>query len=586
MPDIGRWRSGLAGVLGPLFGLLVGCVTAPASASAMTVAIIEVAGPIPDDIAASLERALRSEGDLRVIGYGDWTNAASEAGLDPVEDRVEVGRKLRVDRFIRAKVGRKGERWRLIVQAEGPDGARLERWGARAKKVSRIDYLIQKRMITKLRPVLSAPRAAPARRSPEPVRLGLLDVRGGQQTLNRFEGIIAKARRITLVSIPQIERTAADLGADLRTTEGRMEVARALRLTAWLSLRSRVRRNRYAVSGQLYSGHDGRIIDTVEGRGGSEGSALRGMLDLLQEPLGRARAPAPDARVPPSASSRLAPPPAPRRSRASAERATQTDAAEPRIEGVVAEPTDAPAGRSYTPLTIAVGMLIQRRSYDWEDIARGDLRPYELPIGSAIAAEVRWYPAGHFTTGFVRHIGLEARFRGFVGVSSENEEDGTDFDSGSSEFFGGLRGRLPLGRHEAGLGLTFGNHSFSIDIPDGSLLVPSLDYTYVRFGADTRIALPAGLQLYAGAAWRQVLSAGAITDDEWFPDASINGAFDMHLALGWTFLDGFEVRVGTEYMHYAFSLNPDPSQVDAPAAGGALDQYISGTFDLLWSWDG
>ena len=566
-----------------------------ASAAASTVAVTEIAGPIQDNISSAIENALRKSPDIEVVTLADWKRAALEGGLDPVRDRVQIAQRVGATRLMRAEVSRTTKRWVLTVEVTDGSGRPLKRWRAKSKKVRRLDVIVQKKLLQRLKSVLvdgSAPRqataAAPSRSQSAkltgPVRLGLLAVKGGRKTARRLSRALQKYPNIRLVPTEQVERTAADLGANLDTTQGRMEVARALRLRAWLAVRSRGRRQRYASSGTIFSGDNGKRIDKVEGRGKTESAALRGMVALLIEPLSRTEAPAPDA---PSARVQAAPPPAPRR--ATRRRRTRQERAPVAMERAptpdVAIERDAPpvpAGRSRAPLSVALGVSFQNRDYSYNDDAFESLRPYELAGAPAIAADVRWYPAAHFVDGFARHIGVDFRGRYLVGVSSE-DADGNEFGTSSFDLVGGLRGRFPLGSHEVGLALGFGQHQFSVDVPDDGPALPSVTYTYLRIGADGRVGLPADLHIYGGFAWRQVFSAGDLDSDEWFPRAS-TGGLDAQLGIGWVFYQGLELRLGGELTRYFFSLNAEPG--DARVAGGALDQYITGTIDVVWTLDG
>ena len=572
----------------------------PTAASASKVAITEVTGPVQDDVAAGLESALRRAPDIELISFQDWLNAADSARLDPITDRERLARRLRVDRMVRARVARAAGKWSLRVEVLDKNGRRLKRWRAKTSKVSRLEGLIRKKMMSRLGPALGtastakrgrSTRSATAARAPGPsldgpVRLGILEVKGGQRSTRRLARALKADPQIKPVSTRKVRATAAKLKVNLDTAEGRVRVARALRLRAWLAMRSRGRRSRYAATGKVYSGHDGQLVDRVEGRGDSESKAIRGMLSLLVAPLNETRAATRSAVA--STSSRLRRQPAPVPRSAARQRTpvaatfNDTSSATSRVQGDFPDQTDGGGNRSRSPLMVAIGVGLQTRDFSYTDDAFQTLRPYELGGAPALSGDLRWYPAGHFTGGFLRHLGVDGRLRYLVGVQSE-DSDGNAFDTSSFDAFGGLRGRVPLGSHELGIGVGVGHHNFDIEVPEDGPALPGVGYTYLRFGADSRFALPASLHLYVGAAWRQVLSSGDLGSDEWFPNAT-QGGIDANLQLGWAFLGGLELRLGAEYTRYFFSLNPELG--DTFVAGGALDQYISGTFDVVWSLDG
>ena len=573
----------------------------PAAAYAGTVAITQVSGPVSEDIASSLEAAFRKQPGVRVVGLEEWKNAASRARLDPARDLSKIARRVGADRLVRAKVSKDEQRWRLTVQVYDRRGKALDRWRVKAKKLRRLDFLIERKMMTRLGSAIAsggksakAPTnrrrsaRATAAKTAKTVRLGLLSLQGGKRTAGRLAKLLNDYPNIKRIPDRQIEQTAADLGANLDTARGRAEVARALRLKAWLSVRSRGRRRRYAASGKVYSGHDGRLIDTVEGRGRSEKAALLGMVTQLDAPLSDAQAPKADARGAEPMARRAIEADTdddrPRRRSAPVQASALTASADGGlgVEGdiPVARPSK---GRNRSPLMLALGMSLQSRDFSYNEDALQNLRPYELAGAPAVSGELRWYPAGHFVDGILAHIGIEGRLRYLVGVTSEDSEGTEQFNTSSSDIFGGLRGRLPFGTHEAGLALGFGHHNFTVELPEGGPALPGVGYTYLRAGLDARFTLPANFNIYLGGAWRQPLSTGEIGDEEWFPNAS-QGGLDAQLALGWSFLTGFEARLGAEYTRYFFSLNPEVD--DAFVAGGALDQYIAGTIDLVWSLDG
>lgn len=577
-------------------GLTIAFGAAPLLAQGTTLAITEVRGAIQEDVTDGLEAALQKNTGLRVITLDEWQAAAKGARLSPTADRPEVARRLGANRLLRAKVTRKDRRWQLTVEVADARGNRLKRWQTRAKKVRRLDYLIRTELNEALSQALavaataSAPApglarspdirapSAPPQETVQPVRLGVLSVTGSDRVSMRLDRLLDKYQAFDHVPSEQIEATAASMNADLDTAPGRAEVARALRLQAWLSVRARSRSNRSAATGRLYSGHSGKLVDTVRGRGPTEWKALSGMLKLLRTAAAKTKAPAPDAgeaQPPPAVAA--APPPAPRPERRSA--AADRPRADSSVEAE-APPAERKEGRrSWTPLAISLGISLQRRDLTYNDDAFDTLRTYELGGAPAIAADARWYPAAHFVGGFAAHLGVEGRLRYLLAVASEDSA-GNRFDTESFDAWGGIRGRIPLYDHEIGLGIGLGHHTFGVQVPDDGPALPDVAYTYLRAGADARFGLPADFHVYIAGGWRQVFSAGDITSDRWFPDASLGG-IDAQIALGWAFFGGVEVRLGAEYTRYFFSLNPEVG--NEAVAGGALDQYIGGTLDLMWS---
>ncbi len=548
----------------------------PSLAEAATVAVTDVSGPTQEDVAQAIESTLRRAPGVQVFTRQDWLNASDDARLDPFRDQRALAQREGVDRLLTARIDRQGDRWTLVVEVFDPNGQRLKRWRARTSKIARMPELVDRLLLDRIGAALEGGGTAdeidpgPALRGAR-IRFGTLLVKGAERTERRLTRQLESYPQLERISSREIARTSQQLRASLDNADGRAQMGQSLGASGWLAFRSRGRGKRYSVVAKLYSGTDGQLIKQFRARGRSEREALDGMLQQVVALL--SADPVPVSRTGPIAS-------APRRERTrSAPFVSSSESASSFEADVPEERTSTRSGRSQAPLWVALGVSLQSRDFSYEDDAFNALRPYELAGGAALAGELRWYPAGHFTDGWLTHLGAETRVRYLVGVSSEDSE-GNQFGTDSVDVHGGVRGRLPLGSHEIGLAVGVGHHSFSVELPDDGPDLPNAGYTYLRAGADARFALPVDLQLYVGGAWRQVLSAGEIGDEDWFPNAT-QGGLDAHLSLGWAFISNLEVRLGAEYTRYFFSFNPEVG--DLRVAGGALDQYIAGTLDVLWS---
>jgi hypothetical protein len=97
---------------------------------------------------------------------------------------------------------------------------------------------------------------------------------------------------------------------------------------------------------------------------------------------------------------------------------------------------------------------------------------------------------------------------------------------------------------------------------------PSVEYRFVRLGADLRIpAGPAAITL--GAAYRGVVSAGYLGDR--VPLGAVNGV-DVFLGLGLWLGRGFVAQVGAEYTRYLFG-----------GVSDAFDELVSGRLGVSWA---
>lgn len=238
--------------------------------------------------------------------------------------------------------------------------------------------------------------------------------------------------------------------------------------------------------------------------------------------------------------------------------------------------------RNEVPLELAVGVELFARNFSYNDDLFGRLRPYTLSGAPAIALQGVWYPGAHFTQGIAANLGLAFDVELGLGLES-SDASGATFPTSALEAGGALRWRIPFGAaSELAVSAGGGVQQFSVDPADtgASPELPSVGYGFVRAGVDARIALPANLAVVAGLGYRQVLSAGEITEDDWFPRASAGGV-DGRIGLGYAIVDALEARVSVFGRRYFYAMDPEPG--DARVAGGALDQYFGGSLSIAWT---
>jgi hypothetical protein len=209
---------------------------------------------------------------------------------------------------------------------------------------------------------------------------------------------------------------------------------------------------------------------------------------------------------------------------------------------------------------------------------------YSLPAGPAPFVELGLYPAAFAGRGVLSHLGIIASYEKLIGTKTSFQ--GTTNSTSGQQLEVGLRGRLPLGVHEVGLGAAYGKHSFHVtdmDVgPGPTAVVPNVDYTFVRVGADARLRF-AALSFGAHVGTRFVSDTGAL-GKSWFPSTKTT-SIEAGVSAGYHLTPVFEVVVGGDFLRYAFDFNPVPL-TNPIIAGGAVDQYISGFLALRVSISG
>ncbi|MEZ4308264.1 MAG: hypothetical protein R3F14_09495 [Polyangiaceae bacterium] len=206
------------------------------------------------------------------------------------------------------------------------------------------------------------------------------------------------------------------------------------------------------------------------------------------------------------------------------------------------------------------------------DAISANIRPYEV-LGAPmvhVAGEV--YPAAGTGLPVLKDLGLTARFSMAFGLTSTTAGGEATTSNTWIRFRGGLRWRLlPGGPRGPILALTgdFGLDTFAFD-DAGPLAdsVPSVEYQYLRAGADMRFPIgPVALEI--GGGYRGLLSVGETGDR--FRDTQAL-AFDALAGFAVTLPAGFELRLSADYTRVFYAFKPIPG--DVYVAGGLVDEML------------
>jgi hypothetical protein len=221
----------------------------------------------------------------------------------------------------------------------------------------------------------------------------------------------------------------------------------------------------------------------------------------------------------------------------------------------------------------SIGPEIGIRDFRYNQVLLGGLRSYTnnaIPMGSV---GVEFYPFVASHTPLARDIGLVGRFGTSLGFESKTQAGDQTAKGTWSRYAIGARGRIHAGPGPGavlvGLEVTYGDSKFEFTGSDPVLAtIPSVDYKYVRAGADVRIPFGA-FAVSAGAGYLNILSSGPFGDR--FPHASMAGV-DGRVGATYRLAENVEALVAGEYMRIFSKENPRPGETFI--AGGALDQYL------------
>jgi hypothetical protein len=269
------------------------------------------------------------------------------------------------------------------------------------------------------------------------------------------------------------------------------------------------------------------------------------------------------------------------------------------------EAEEGPSGPTVVPptLDISLGVGGMSRNLRYHQPI-STLRPYKLPSGFVVVANVVWYPLSTLTDGALQNLGVEGHVeQGFfiksqIGAGDPDFMQGAKFNTVVHEYVGGLRFRVPFGEgSQFYVSATAGEHAFvfrTVDasMPRQNLDIPDTIYRFVRPGLGIRYELPADFSFHLAAGYRYIFNGGGQIKDVFFPHLSVGGV-DVNAYIGYRFYDDFEVRLSGEFRRYFFSMNSKPedleqANIDAGVrvAGGAVDQYFSGSVSIAFLFGG
>ncbi len=218
------------------------------------------------------------------------------------------------------------------------------------------------------------------------------------------------------------------------------------------------------------------------------------------------------------------------------------------------------------------------RNFDYVDRLTSTLRPYSLTAAPLAAVSAEVYPAARTGTPFLKDLGATVDYALAFGLGS-TDSAGTNVSTSWSAFDLGLRERIPVGRQVL-LGVHGGygeiDYTFSGNLNTTAEL-PSVQYRFIRGGADGRVALGI-VNVTLSGSYLAVLSTGAVGN--YFGRATVGGV-EGNVGVSHGFGHGFEAGVELAYTRFFYTLNPQPG--DPYVAGGALDQMARGSVSVAYA---
>ena len=406
-------------------------------------------------------------------------------------------------------------------------------------------------------------------------------------TVLPFEGSNAARLREDVVSVLSSEGvelvpsdetlSAADAkGADLTTADGRTSVARELSLSAIITGNVERRGQRRDLTVVVYDGSDGSSAGEAS-FSGTLPVARRKVRSSLWSELGSAiegsRAPSAAAPVEQAEEEPFEPEPEPE--------------PQPEPEGEDEPDDDASDDESPDAIELRLGFTTATRVLSYNDDLYGTLRDYCLApwcdsfgIGPLVNFGVRWYPGTHFTDGFATNLGVDFRGAIMVGVTSQQQDGSGEFDTTHRQIGIGLRLRLPIGDHELGFVVGYGNFAFELEAGSDDTGVPAVSYGFVRLEGSGRIMLGESLGVLVAAGYLVPVAYGEIASDEWFPHTS-GGGIEAEIGLAYELAGWLDAEFAFSMTRFFLTHDPKPPPNADP--GVALGRVAGGSSDRTFA---
>jgi len=250
-----------------------------------------------------------------------------------------------------------------------------------------------------------------------------------------------------------------------------------------------------------------------------------------------------------------------------------------------------------SPLDVQLGVRAVHRSFDYHDTPaqlfpdKGFPAPltYKLPLGPAVFLDATIYPMAFVGGGPAANIGITGGYEvnfATKSVYDEGKPDEVQLTTRASQYYIGLRGRLPVAKHEFGLVAAYGQQVFNLLGDEQNPLVPDVSYRFVKLGVDSKLRFD-DLILGFHLGTRIVTDTGGLKST-WFPNAKAQ-SIEGGLLAGYGIVDHLDLLVGVDLVRYAFNFNPIPDNANPnnqAIAGGGVDQYVSGYLALRYQLPG
>lgn len=175
----------------------------------------------------------------------------------------------------------------------------------------------------------------------------------------------------------------------------------------------------------------------------------------------------------------------------------------------------------------------------------------------------------------------EAALAGTVRDTRNDRNFGVKF----SDIEAGVRFRQPIGGHELGVQATVGQLTAGLDASSDLTGIPEISYTLLSPSVDLALNFGPVTVRSALGYQRSVSGFGEVASAQWFPHMEGYG-FEGQVGLDYRVSPNVAVQVGGRLRRFVLDMNSRPEDAiggRAEVAGGAVDQYLSGYFGVVFA---
>jgi len=403
-----------------------------------------------------------------------------------------------------------------------------------------------------------------------------------------FQGQVTQGLKqraeVELVATSEVQDTASRLGNSLSSDTEYREVGEALELSAFIEGNVVKKGKNLEATVRVRDAGSGAVVhEETWTRRRAQVKTLKPVVwGALGPAIAQTSPPAPKAQPKPTKSAPVAEPaPRPRSrpaKRLDEEEEEERARARKRGDDDEEERPRRADGKSarHPALVVAAGPQLMWRSLKYE----GDtnFNNYKNKAGKPainLGLSAQYYPGAHVSARWYSNVGLDLDLAYTMGLKSQQEDKATgkvkDYDTTAYELGIGAIWRFPLGAFEPRLRAGYFKQVFDVAVPEETTLLPSVDYSALRFGLGTAVHVADSVSLDVAFAYLFVLGTGDLEKPRFGEDVETSG-WEAGAGVLLHIKEVYGLRLGLDYRRYSYDFGLSDSALRLPKSGS--DGYL------------